>query len=107
MARLFWKTVGAVVAAVATAAGGAGAPGARAGAGFRTRQSSMLTAVASGVYITPIVTVGDKVGAYTFESIPDGIAVRRLRNGNAQVFVTHETSRVPFPYVPASPNVSN
>ena len=101
------KAVGAVAAAVAVVAVGARPPAARAGAGFRTRQSSMLTAVASGVFITPIVTVGDRVGKYTFESIPDGIAVRKLPNGNAQVFVTHETSRVPFPYVPASPTVTN
>ena len=107
MARAHWKAVGAAAAAAVIAAGGAGAPAARAGAGFRTRQSSMLAAVASGVYITPLVTVGDKIGGYTFESIPDGIAVRKLANGNAQVFVTHETSRVPFPYVPASPNVTN
>ena len=47
-----------------------------------------------------IISVGDTIGGYTFESIPDGVAILERGNGRADVYVNHETSTVPFPYNP-------
>ena len=59
----------------------------------------MLTPVAPGVTVEPIITVGDTMpGGYRFESIPDGIALKARGNGRLDVYVNHETSTVPFPY---------
>ena len=57
----------------ATGAGGRGP------SGFKTSQPPMLTPVASGVEVDPIINVGESVGGYTFDSIPDGIALARVR----------------------------
>ena len=76
--------------------------------GFKTRQPSMLTAVKSGVTVTPLLTVGDELpSGYTFESIPDGISVRPSGQRRVDLFVNHETSKVPFPYVTANPTTAN
>ena len=72
-------------------------------AGFKTKQASMLTAVGAGITATPLITVGESVGGYTFEAIPDGIALKTRGNGRVDVYVNHETSRVPFPYAPSAP----
>jgi len=67
-------------------------------AGFRTSQPAMLTAFGSAS-ATALVTVGDTLGSgYRYEAIPDGIAVRPRGNGRADVYVSHETSLVPFPF---------
>ena len=59
----------------------------------------MLTGVAPGSTVDPIITVGDTMpGGYRFESIPDGIALKARGNGRLDVYVNHETSTVPFPY---------
>jgi hypothetical protein len=68
--------------------------------GFKTRQPPMLTAVKSGVTVVPLLTVGDDVGSYQFEAIPDGISVRVRGDGLVDLYVNHETSKVPFPYNP-------
>ena len=68
--------------------------------GFKTAQPSMLTPIKAGVVVTPLLTVGDDVGAYQFESIPDGISVRPISGGLVELYVNHETSKVPFPYNP-------
>jgi hypothetical protein len=74
--------------------------------GFKTSKPSMLTAVMNGVSVTPLMTVGDVLGSgYRFESIPDGISVRTRGNGRVDLFVNHETGRVPFPFVLSGPNV--
>lgn len=70
--------------------------------GFTTSQQSMITNLTGGS-VKPIITVGDTIGDYMFESIPDGIAVAANGNGTADVFVNHETSTVPFPYSVSSP----
>jgi hypothetical protein len=76
--------------------------------GFKTAQPSMLTAVKSGVEVTPLITVGDVLpSGYKFGSIPDGIAVRRRGDGRVDLFVNHETGKVPFPYNTATPNAGN
>jgi hypothetical protein len=76
--------------------------------GFRTKQPSMLTAVKAGVSVMPLLTVGDELpGGYRFEAIPDGISVRPGGQQRLDLFVNHETSKVPFPFVTANPTVAN
>jgi hypothetical protein len=65
--------------------------------GFLTTSPAMLAPVAAGVEVKPLLTVGDTVGGYKFESIPDGIALDKHHGGHVDVYVNHETSRVPFP----------
>ena len=77
-------------------------------AGFKTTRPSMLTPVMAGVTVTPLLTVGDVLASgYRFEAIPDGISLRTRGNGRVDVFVNHETSKVPFPYNAASPTAAN
>ena len=72
--------------------------------GFKSAQPAMLTPVKAGVEITPLMTVGDVLpSGYRFEAIPDGIAVRPRGNGRVDLFVNHETGRVPFPYNTTTP----
>jgi hypothetical protein len=76
--------------------------------GFRTGQPSMLTPVKAGVDITPLLTVGDVLpSGYRFEAIPDGISLRTRGQGRADLFVNHETSKVPFPYNTTTPTAAN
>jgi hypothetical protein len=76
--------------------------------GFKTAQPSMLTKVKPDVQITPLMTVGDVLSSgYRFESIPDGISVRTRGRGRADLFVNHETGKVPFPYSPTNPTAAN
>jgi hypothetical protein len=65
--------------------------------GFLTTSPAMLAPVAPGVQVKPLLTVGDTVGGYKFESIPDGIALDKHHGRQVDVYVNHETSRVPFP----------
>ncbi len=86
-----------------TAATSAGRDG-----GFRTEQPPMLTAVMDGVEVTPLLTVGDVLpNGFRFESIPDGIALSSRGRGRVQLYVNHETARVPFPYNTATPTAAN
>jgi len=72
-------------------------------AGFLTAKAPLLAPVAAGVEVKALLNVGDTVGGYKFESIPDGIAVSRhkghdgLKGGQVNIFVNHENSLVPFP----------
>ena len=76
--------------------------------GFLTAKPAMVTAVMSGVDVTPILTVGDVLpSGFRFEAIPDGISVRPRGQGRVDLFVNHETSKVPFPYVTAGPTTAN
>ncbi len=76
--------------------------------GFKTAQPSMLTPVMAGVQVTPLLTVGDRLpSGFRFEAIPDGIAVNARGEGRADVYVNHETSKVPFPYNTANPLATN
>jgi hypothetical protein len=100
---LAWTALAAAITVSGTAAA---LPGNK--SGFRTEQPSMLTAVKPGVEILPLLTVGDVLASgYRFEAIPDGISVRTRGRGRVDVFVNHETSKVPFPYVPAAPTAAN
>lgn len=68
----------------------------------------MLTAVKAGVVITPLLTVGDTLNSgYRFEAIPDGISVSTRGQGRVDLYVNHETSKVPFPYNTAAPTAAN
>jgi hypothetical protein len=96
-----------ILSLMLTASGAAAAP-ARNRSGFKTGQPSMLTAVKAGVKITPILTVGDVLpSGFRFEAIPDGISVRPRGKGRVDLYVNHETSKVPFPYVAANPTAAN
>jgi hypothetical protein len=94
-----------LVAVLAVLAASALTAEARAGAdpGFLTSEDAMLTPVAPGVSVEPIITVGETLpSGYRFESIPDGISVQHLPGSRTQAFINHETSRVPFPFNPAT-----
>jgi len=68
----------------------------------------MVTAVMAGVEVTPLLTVGDVLpSGFRFEAIPDGISVRPRGQGRVDLFVNHETSKVPFPYNVATPTAAN
>ena len=76
--------------------------------GYTTGQLSMLTPVMAGVQVTPLLTVGDVLpSGFRFEAIPDGISVRTRGQGRVDLFVNHETSKVPFPYNTANPTAAN
>jgi hypothetical protein len=66
--------------------------------GFITSAAPMLSALTTGVDIKPLLTVGETIGSYRFESLPDGIAIRPGGGTTLEVYVNHETSTVPFPY---------
>jgi hypothetical protein len=73
--------------------------------GFKTARPSMLTPVMSGVTATPLLTVGDVLNSgFRFESIPDGISLRTRGQGRVDLYVNHETSKVPFPFLPTLTN---
>ena len=73
-------------------------------AGFKTSQAAMLDPVAPGATVTPLITVGETLpgSSYTFESIPDGIALRKGHGWKVEAYVNHETSTVPFPFTPST-----
>lgn len=66
--------------------------------GFETTVEEMLDG-RNGWTTEAIISVGDTLGSgYTFEAIPDGIAVERVNGrGTADILVNHELSLVPFP----------
>ena len=65
--------------------------------GFHTSVPAMLTPLAPGGTVKPIISVGDSVRGYRFEAIPDGISFTRNGRGTMDVYVNHETSLVAFP----------
>ena len=73
------------LAAAAVASVASGGPNA---AGYNTAQAAMVsftTTPASGAPASStgdaIISVGDTIGGYTFESIPDGVAILRGATG--------------------------
>ena len=98
----------ALVIALSSTSVSAGANAGPNNSGFKTSQPSMLTPVMAGVKVTPILTVGDVLpSGFRYESVPDGISLRTRGQGRVDVFVNHETSKVPFPYVTAGPTAAN
>jgi uncharacterized protein DUF839 len=92
------------VASAAVASVASGGPNAD---GYNTAQAPMITYTtqpASGAPASStadaVISVGDTIGGYVFESLPDGVAILARGNGRADVYVNHETSTVPFPYNP-------
>ena len=84
------------------------APGGNGNAGFKTSQPSMLDPVMDLVKVTPLLTVGDALASgFRFEAIPDGISLQTKGQGRIDLFVNHETSKVPFPFVTAGPTAAN
>ena len=73
-------------------------------AGFKTSQAAMLDPVVPGATVTPLITVGETLpgSTYKFESIPDGIALRKGKGWTVEAYVNHETSTVPFPFTPGT-----
>ena len=64
------------VAAAGLAAVAAATAAHSGGSGFKTTQPTMLTPVAAGSTVTPLITVGDTLAnGYRYESIPDGISL--------------------------------
>jgi hypothetical protein len=101
----------ALLALAVAAVSVAGATAAFAGdndSGFQTSQPSMLTPVMGGVTATALLTVGDTLNSgYRYESIPDGISVRPRGQGRVDLYVNHETAKVPFPFNRANPTAAN
>ncbi len=87
---------GLLLASVGASASGHGRDD-RGHGGFKTTQAAMLKALVAGGSVTPIISTGDGLGHYQFESIPDGIVVVPNGRSSVDVYVNHETSRVPFP----------
>jgi hypothetical protein len=78
--------------------------GARHNPGFKTNQAAMLDPAVAGATVEPLITVGETLpgSTYKFESIPDGIALRKGHGNSVEAYVNHETSTVPFPFTPAT-----
>jgi len=96
------------LAAAAVVAVASAPTGTAQNAGFKTSQPSMLTSVMQGTQVEPLITVGDTLSSgYRFEAIPDGISLRTRGQGRVDLFVNHETSKVPFPYNQAAPTAAN
>jgi hypothetical protein len=75
----------------AVAKGGGNAPG------FLTSQASMLTPLAPGATVKPLMTVGETLASgYRMESIPDGISLTTQGQDHVTVYLNHEASTVPF-----------
>lgn len=87
----------ALVSAVALAV--AVGPVASADPGYLTSEPAMIAldpSAPGGSSVLPIVNSGETVDGVLFEGIPDGIGVMPGGAGTAEVFVSHEQSRVPF-----------
>jgi hypothetical protein len=75
--------------------------------GFHTSVPALLTPLAPGSSVKPIISVGDTVGDYMFEAIPDGISIARMNGqGTVDIVVNHELSLVPFPATRQDPSNS-
>jgi hypothetical protein len=86
------------LAALSIVSVGAPAVSAKEDPGTLTGRTSMLDVIVPGGWEQPIITVGDAaIGGYSFEALPDGISVWDKHGQTVEVFVNHETSRVPFP----------
>ncbi len=67
--------------------------------GFQTDKEPYLTLgpdAPAGSSLQPIISVGDQVGRFMFEGLPDGIGLAPGPDGTVQAFVAHEQTTVPF-----------
>ena len=105
---LRFLSIAVLVSMLSFPVGAVAAPAVDNQSGFTTAQDPMLTAVMGGVQVKPLLTVGDVLpSGFRFEAIPDGISLRTRGQGRIDLFVNHETSKVPFPYVTANPTEAN
>ena len=74
--------------------------------GVLTSQPAMMQMLVQGRTI-PIISVPETLGNYRFESIPDGISITQDTEDTATLWINHETSLVPFPYVATGPTQAN
>ncbi|MEO7119263.1 MAG: hypothetical protein ABIZ34_09870 [Candidatus Limnocylindrales bacterium] len=74
---------------------------------FVSSSPSMLTTLTAGSSATPLLTVGEYVGSYMFDALPDGISLNPGGSGRVIAYINHETSTVPFPYTPTTPTEAN
>ena len=72
------------------------------GAGFKTLAPPMVRPLREDVRVVPILTVGDElvppdstVEPFVFYPTPDGMGIRKLEPGVAEVYVNHEVSPRP------------
>ena len=108
--RPAWAKGLLVVVAAAAVAVGLGLASTPAGAqpGFLTAEAAMLTPLAPGSAVKPIISVGDTLpSGYRFEAIPDGIGLITKGKGTVHAYVNHETSTFPFPANLAAPTPTN
>jgi hypothetical protein len=56
----------------------------------------MLDPVADDVTVKALISVGETIDGYRFESLPDGIAIWPRDRERVDLYVNHETSKVPF-----------
>jgi Bacterial protein of unknown function (DUF839) len=96
MSKRFRVVAIAGALALVASIGAAGAH-ARPDARGATTTPPLVTPVAPGVEVKALLSVGDRVGDFLFETIPDGIAVNRVSRTRVHLYVNHETSLVPFP----------
>lgn len=89
--------LGAPLAVLALAAAVAGIARGSANAPKATTTPALLSGVAAGVEAKPLLNTGDKLGSFTFESIPDGISALKESESRVSLYVNHELSLVPFP----------
>ncbi len=74
-------------------------PGPAVADGFLTDKGPYIQLEAGappGSSLLPIISVGETVGAYAFQGIPDGIGVAPGPDGSVYAFLNHEESHVPF-----------
>jgi hypothetical protein len=90
-------TVAIATTLVAALAGPAGAAAADR-SGFITAAAPMIAPLTDGVDVKPLLTVGETLGSYRFESLPDGISIVPGGGTTLDIYVNHETSKVPFPF---------
>jgi hypothetical protein len=67
--------------------------------GFQTDKGPYLTladGATPGSTLTPIISVGDRIGKFMFEGLPDGIGLAPAGHGKVETLVAHEQSTVPF-----------
>jgi hypothetical protein len=85
------------------------AAGAAPSNGFKTLEAPMVvpgSGAPLGTEVKALITVGDTIGDYLFEAIPDGISIYESSKNEGTLLVNHETSTVPFGYS-ATPTISN
>ncbi|HYR69328.1 MAG TPA: alkaline phosphatase PhoX [Candidatus Dormibacteraeota bacterium] len=69
------------------------------GSGVRTRTPPMVRPLREDVSVIPIISVGDSLAppdtvrdAFLFAPEPDGLGIRKIGNGLAEIYVAHELS---------------